>query len=164
MLSKISKMKIQFKTLEKGLTLIELLLVMAILSILVGTVLVLINPATQFKKANDTKRRNDVGAIINAVHQYMADNNGNVPAGVTSSLTNISSNVGEINLCTDLVPKYIGDIPVDPATGSKNPQNSNCKDSGVTYSSGYKISINPADNRTTVSATGEITADIHVTR
>lgn len=158
-------MKIKvLKIWDKGLTLIELLLVMAILSILIGTVLVLINPATQFKKAHDTKRRSDVNAIFNAVHQYMADNNGTPPSGITSTATNIGSGASDVNLCAFLVTKYIGDMPSDPSVGTKNPPNSNCADSGATYSTGYKISKNATDNRITVSATGEITPDINVTR
>jgi prepilin-type N-terminal cleavage/methylation domain-containing protein len=52
---------------RKGFTLIELVVVIGILAVLLTIVLVAINPARQFKQANDTKRRSDVNAILNAV-------------------------------------------------------------------------------------------------
>src|SRR6266699_3504337 len=73
------------KNLQKGFTLIELLVVIGILAILLAIVLIAINPAKQFGQANDTKRSSDVNAILNSVNQYMADNKGVTPAGLTAA-------------------------------------------------------------------------------
>src|SRR5258706_13027228 len=73
------------KNKNKGFTLIELLVVIGILAILLAIVLIAINPAKQFGQANDTKRRSDVNAILNAIDQYMADNKGVPPAGIPVS-------------------------------------------------------------------------------
>src|SRR4029077_10451682 len=86
----------------KGFTLIELLVVIGILAVLLAITLIAINPAKQFSQANNTKRRSDVSAILNAVNQYMADNKGTVPSGVTTSVQTVA-NTGA-NLCSDLVP------------------------------------------------------------
>ena len=62
------------KRLSQGFTLIETLLVMGILALLLSIAIVAINPARQFALANNTKRSSDVGAILNAIQQYMVDN------------------------------------------------------------------------------------------
>src|SRR6266849_3374438 len=73
--------------LQKGFTLIELLVVIGILAVLLSIVLIAINPAKQFSQANNTKRRSDVNAILNAIDQYAADNKGTLPAGVGAGCT-----------------------------------------------------------------------------
>jgi prepilin-type N-terminal cleavage/methylation domain-containing protein len=62
---------------QKGFTLIELLVVIGILAILFSIVLIAINPARQFGQANDTKKRSDTLQILNAIHQYAAEQFGN---------------------------------------------------------------------------------------
>src|SRR3989344_5769919 len=152
---------------SKGFTLIELLVVIGVLTILLAIVLVAVNPARQFSQANDTQRRSDVSAILNAIHQYGADNKGTLPTGITTTVKTITSTVGATNvdLCTALVAKYLADIPIDPTTGTESPANSVCSDVGATYGSGYTV-VKNADNRVTVPATPEITppATISVTR
>ena len=149
----------------KGFTLIELLVVIGVLTILLAIVLVAINPARQFSQANDTQRRSDVNAILNAIHQYGADNKGTLPTGIdaTDKLITSTAGAGNVDLCTILVPLYLADIPIDPTTGTETPDNSVCTTPLATYDSGYTVAKN-ADNRVTVTATGEITASITVTR
>ncbi len=54
----------------KGFTLIELLIVIGIIAILAGIVLVAVNPAEQFGKANDSERKSEIGTILSAIYQY----------------------------------------------------------------------------------------------
>ncbi len=63
-------------TTEEGFTLIEILVVMGLIAILAGVVLVAINPARHFAQARNTTRTSDVAAILNAVGQKMAENQG----------------------------------------------------------------------------------------
>src|SRR3990170_2933396 len=144
----------------KGFTLIELLVVIGVLTVLLAIVLVAVNPSRQFSQANDTQRRSDVNAILNAIHQYGADNKGALPTGITTTVKTITSTAGagNVDLCTLLVPLYLADIPIDPldSVGSETPANSICTDALATYDSGYTVSKN-ADNRVTVTATPEIT-------
>src|SRR6266571_2107130 len=88
----------------KGFTLIELLVVIGILAVLLAIVLIAINPARQFAQANDTKRRSDVNAILNAVDQYAADHHGTLPGAITGTPTNISK--AGIDICSLLVTQY----------------------------------------------------------
>src|SRR5260370_757050 len=119
------------KNLQKGFTLIELLVVIGILAILLAIVLIAINPAKQFGQANDTKRSSDVNAILNSVNQYMADNKGTTPTGLTAAacptgtgctITSAANAPGNVNLCAAglLVTTFIADLPIDPVNGVRN--------------------------------------------
>src|SRR5712692_10077825 len=101
---------------QQGFTLIELLVVIGILSVLLAITLIAINPARQFSQANNTKRRSDVNAILNGIHQYAADNKGALPAGITTTAQGIS-NTGA-NICASLVTRYLAALPVDPLTNN----------------------------------------------
>ncbi len=107
--------------LQKGFTLIELLVVIGVIGILAAVVIVAVNPSRQFASARDTQRRADLYAITNAVYQYAAENNGNLPTGITTT-PQIMGTSG-LDLSTDLVPTYLPAIPYDPSTGSDSVTN-----------------------------------------
>lgn len=160
----------------KGFTLLEMLLVIAIIAILAGIVIIAINPARQIAAANNAARQSDTLAILNAVHQYGIDARGNYDAlniGSTSDaaskctsttddakficigsdacdggITTIYSNV------VDTAAMYIPAIPQDPTLKSS-----------TTESSGYKIIRDKDNGRFTVCAPlAENEATIAVTR
>ena len=148
-------------SLSKGFTLIELLVVIGILAVLLAITLIAINPARQFSQANNTKRRSDVNSILNAVNQYMADNKGAVPAGVTTSVQTIA-NTGA-NICTALVSQYIAALPRDPLTAN-GVAVTDCAAVGG-YTTNYTIVQSATNNRITVNAPAvEIGESISVTR
>ena len=108
----------------KGFTLIEILLVIAILAILAAVIIIAINPAKQFGEAQNTQRRSDVRAILDAVHQYSIDNDGALPEEITEG--SVCLDEGE-NICIPdmscdgvhidelvLDQKYLTAIPEDP--------------------------------------------------
>ncbi len=148
-----------------GFTLLEVLLVVAIIAILAGIVILALNPVKQLGDTRNSERRSDVTTILNAVYQYSLDNDGNLPSGITTSAkvlgTNISgcdtvctataTAVGCVDLSSALVPTYVVGIPVDPKTGS-------------TTSTDYYIRTD-ADGRLIVGACDpEQGASIQVTR
>lgn len=128
----------------KAFTLVELVVVIGILAILLSIVLVAVNPSRQFSQANNTQRRSDVNALLNAVTQYAADNQGSLPTGIAATAKNIGSGVGDADICTDLVSDYIALMPFDPTTGAFT----DCTD----YDTGYNIIKSASNNRITVSA------------
>lgn len=154
---------------QKGFTLIELLVVIGILAVLLAITLIAINPGRQFAQANNTQRASDVNAILNAVHQYMVDYKGVLPAGLVAdgSVIEIATDDGVAPaetgaaFCNALVPTYIAALPRDPQlTGTWT----DC----TTYATGYTISVSATNNRITVVAPDtEIppaTIDVSVTR
>ena len=161
---------------SKGFTLIELLIVIGILAILLAITLVALNPARQFSQANDTKRRSDINTILNAIHQYSADNQGlvsglGIPQEAVAGAGCTDANVAEISdagtgadFCSLLVPQYIAAMPVDPLVNNGVPiSEAGCTDVAG-YSTGYSVISSQANQRITVCASGEITTDLEVTR
>lgn len=143
-------------TKAKGFTLLEILLVVAAIGILAGIVIVAINPGKQLGDTRNAQRKVDVTTILNGVYQYTLDNNGTVPASITTTQTEVCKTGGT---CTGLVDltvlttneKYLTAIPTDPQGASTN-------------GAGYEI-LKTANNRITVTAPdAEQGATISVTR
>jgi type IV pilus assembly protein PilA len=148
---------------SRGLTLIELLIVIGILAILMAGIIVAINPGRQFAQARDAQRLSNVEAILNAVNQNMIDNRGTftcTPGALPSAPANMGSDTagGDYDICDCLVDDYLATMPVDPdpSVGSYT----DC----ATYDTGYNISQDSTSGRITVSASGELTSVISVTR
>jgi len=119
---------------KKGFTLLEVLLVIAIVGILAGIVILALNPGKQLGDANDAQRRVDVNTIMNAVYQYALDNDGVFPSGIDGvagtaqvlgtngtgcdlTCTDETTVAACVDLSGDLVSDYLVDIPFDPASG-----------------------------------------------
>ena len=60
------------KILQKGFTLVELLIVIALIAILSVAVLSTINPIEQSNKARDSRVQNDAAEVLNAMERYYA--------------------------------------------------------------------------------------------
>lgn len=121
----------------KGFTLIELLIVIGIIAILAGIVLVAVNPAEQFGKANDSERKSEIGTVLSAIYQYQTSPtargalpqcnvNGTptaIPAcdgagtGTFDGALELGTAATAYDCSTTLVPSYLREIPVDPSSG-----------------------------------------------
>lgn len=143
------------KNTQKGFTLLEVLLVVAILGILAGIVILALNPSKQLADSRNSQRKADVTTILNAVYQYAIDNS-TIPSTITTTPTAICKTGGT---CTGLINLqdltnngvYIVSMPFDPQGATAN-------------STGYTISKD-ANNRVTVSApSAENGVNIGVTR
>lgn len=124
---------------QKGFTLLELIVVMAIIAALSTTVIVAINPAQRFIQARDARRTTDVESILTAVHEYIVDNKGTYPPGITTSDQQLGTSTGNPSCavstggcsvtntaCLDLsstLAKYLKSIPVDPLNGTAQKTN-----------------------------------------
>jgi prepilin-type N-terminal cleavage/methylation domain-containing protein len=143
---------------QKGFTLIEILVVIGIIAILAAVVIIAINPARQFSQARDSQRSSNVNAILNAVWQRMVDNKGIWTAtGGCDALPVSSTEIGTgglVDLEACLVPTYLPTMVWDPSTGTQ----------AATKYFIRQENSGTAAGRITVSATGEVTASISVTR
>ena len=147
---------------QKGFTLIEILLVVAAIAILAGIVIVAINPGKQLGDTRNAQRRSDVTTILNAAYQYSIDNNGVLPAGISTTTPTeiclsgtlpadcVTGGLVDLSVLTTN-SKYVTAIPSDPQKTTVN-------------GAGYVI-VKDANGRLTVSAPiAEQSAVITVTR
>ncbi len=70
---------------KKAFTLIELLIVIAIIAIIAGVVFVALNPLQRFKDARNSRRYADTQSIVDAVRLYQIENQGLVPTGIDTN-------------------------------------------------------------------------------
>lgn len=122
-----------------GFTLIELLIVTTIIAALAVTVFAALNPPLRIKEANDARRRSDVDSLLIAIHQYVVDNDGALPSGLSTGMaeTQIGSASADCavstggcdatpSACVDLstpLEAYLKSIPFDPVSGDADETN-----------------------------------------
>lgn len=144
----------QNETTMGAFTLIEVLLVIALIAILAAITFIAINPAKNFADARDTQRQSDVTQILNAITQYTS-----TPGQTLSGLgtistcpttTDIGTDTGDLNLESSLVPTYIVAIPEDPTAAT-------------TVDTGYDI-CQTTGGRLTVSAPSAENSTVSVRR
>ncbi|HEX7963505.1 MAG TPA: type II secretion system protein [Candidatus Saccharimonadales bacterium] len=150
---------------QAGFTLLEVLLVVAIIAILAGIVIIAINPSKNLADTRNAQRQQDVATILDSVYQYSLDNNGSVPGTIGTTAAEICKTGTLAATCTSssLVDmstittsgKYIASVPVDPSCPT------GCNANGV----GYTILKSASTGRITVAAPGaESGKTISVTR
>ncbi|MCK5461073.1 prepilin-type N-terminal cleavage/methylation domain-containing protein [Candidatus Gracilibacteria bacterium] len=116
---------------NKGFTFIEMLLVIAAIAILAAVVLLVINPRKHLGETENARRQSDVNTILNAVYQYVIDNDGDLPGSIPLGVCG-DSVMNEIcrteGVCAGLVnlskitqnEKYIITMPIDPRVTNLN--------------------------------------------
>lgn len=158
---------------QAGFTLIELLVALTIVTILAVAVFAALNPAQRLKDAKDARRSADVDSILTSIHEYIVDNKGALPTGLSTSmiekqlgiavtgctLTSTSTpvcNVAGTADCVDLttpLAKYLKTIPIDPV-GSAGSADSNHTHYSVKVDANNIVTVNACntDAATTISA------------
>lgn len=130
---------------RRGFTLVEMIVVLALIAIIVAAIFVAIDPARRLQAGRNTRRWTDVRAILEATKQYQADNQGDWPStavaidddeatvqmigeggmgcgslgDVCSGVTFPSSNCFASGLDNDLT-SYLQEMPEDPKSGNSS--------------------------------------------
>ena len=120
---------------KKAFTLVELIIVIAIIAVLAAAIFVAIDPARRLHESRNARRSSDIATILDGIKQYQADNAGTHYSSIVS-MTNgiyyqIGSGVGGCSIscdgtstqaaCVDLIgigTNYLALIPTDPKDGT----------------------------------------------
>jgi len=114
-------------TKKRGFTLIEIIIVVAIIAILASAVIIAINPAKNLRQARNATRWTQMNAVANGVYSFVIDKKGLFPeclyvdaatrteryiynATETSPLWGLR----DLADCAELVPVYMGKFPAEP--------------------------------------------------
>ena len=109
----------------QGFTLIEILVVVALIAVLAAVTIIAINPAKNFADTRNATRSADVTQILNAISQYTYEEEHAIGDFGVISLCTVGVDVigtGGIDLGSEttppLVDEYIVAIPEDPSVGT----------------------------------------------
>ena len=139
----------------EGFSLIEILVVVALIIIVAAITIIAINPAKNFRDTRNAQRASDVNAILNAVTQYTSEQNKKLsdlgtivkcedPDGNEQS-TKIgkSAETGFIDLSAKLVDEadLIVAIPVDPSQTKENKESGDDTGYTICETAGGRVQI-----------------------
>lgn len=146
-----------------GFTIIELIIVIAIIALLAVAVFVVVNPAKRIGESRDAQRWLDLRAIASAVEKYTSEN-ASLPTDFSIGTLTTDSKVvlcssaaeltcdGQTTACAvvddaDFLGKYLPELPVDPGKDDDS-------DTGyyVSVSSGDILSFGACDSYSTEDA------------
>lgn len=130
------------KQLQKGFTLIEVLLVIVLIGILISIGLVTFNAEARFIDTRNDIRKTHIQTLEGSITQYRLQE-GNYPTGLSRNYQEICD--PEATVCTGffdlkqfLVPTYLQAIPQDP------------NDADTTGGTGYSVAVDEATNTVSV--------------
>lgn len=116
---------------QEGFTLVEILVVIALLALLAGAVFFALNPTQLFRDARNTTRRQDVDAVHSALRQYVLRDLDGDPAGLSAAclsgaalpVVDPSGGIdategGAITQLNTCLASYIAEMPTAPGTSS----------------------------------------------
>lgn len=114
---------------KKAFTLIELIIVIAIIAILAAAIFVAVDPARRLHEARNAVRSSDIATILEAVKKNQVDNDGDLLAEIDSltaanyyvigscssgaTCTAVSNEPGCVDI-SGLGDNYLAEVPEDP--------------------------------------------------
>lgn len=126
------------KNIQKGFTLLELIIVVSILVLVFSILFVILDPSRRVSETRNTQRQSDMHTLGEAIKTFQIDNGGPLPSGVDSSLRLLGtdstgciitcSDIGTtenscIDISSEIAQNYVASIPKDPLTGTSQKTN-----------------------------------------
>jgi prepilin-type N-terminal cleavage/methylation domain-containing protein len=126
----------QVRSIRTGFTLVELIIVIAIIAILAAAIFVAIDPARRLHEARNARRQSDVNTLVDAIKQYQVDHGGDHYTIIQNAQENVYHIIGQAALvceptCTaigdtavscldlrDMGTNYLSQVPMDPKIGT----------------------------------------------
>ncbi len=110
----------QMKIIKKssGFTLLELIIVTAIIALMATAAMMVLDPFGQFNKARDSRIKSDLSQLQKALEAYYQDN-GKYPSVSANCSYNIAGNNGDGNDCIEWGKSwqpYMNVVPSDPTS------------------------------------------------
>jgi len=148
---------------RKGLTLIEIVVVVAIIAFLMGVYFVAANPAGQLAGARNNRRKSDIETLSINIKRMVADTGNeqfSCSAGTlpTSSPKIMGIGAGNYDIAQCLIPTYLPNLPFDPSASTSY------YNSPSDYNTGYSILQNASGSITIAAPYAELGAKITITQ
>lgn len=136
---------------RKGITLIEIVIAIALITVIGGAIIVATNPFNQVAGARNQQRTLHLQAIMNSVRQNIAESGTNAftcVSGPIPTTATLMSSAGGYDIAPCLIPTYITALPFDPSTaGARYVSNAD-------YATGYAIRRDATTGQVILTAPG----------
>lgn len=135
---------------QSGFTIPELLVAIACLALMGLGSFLLLRTDTKEAVRNNAQRQTDIALIAQVLNEYQHEN-GTLPDSIATTEKLIGSEDGQSNLCKDLVPSFLTDLPFDPLSGAIA-LDEPCDATDQHYITGYAVTRSADGKSVTVRA------------
>ncbi|HLZ15180.1 MAG TPA: prepilin-type N-terminal cleavage/methylation domain-containing protein [Candidatus Saccharimonadales bacterium] len=148
---------------SRGFTVLELLAVVVLIGGFLALATFLLRPRTHDAERRNAQRWLGTAEIMQGITRYH-DATGALPGDLPAQPQAIASTQGAVNLCSDLVPAYLKDLPFDPILGYNLAGSGHGCAGSLGYVTGYTIAVSGANKVTVEAPAAELDAHISLSR
>lgn len=141
----------QLRPASSGFTIPELLVVLGLVVVLLIIGFTVLKPRNFDVSTRNAGRMVDTAFLVQTIDKYYAAK-GTLPATMPTTETVIGTEKDNYDLCKDLVPAFVKDLPFDPQAGLKTDAAKACDAKDQRYVSSYTIARSEDGKTVTVGA------------